>query len=250
MFAIILRIVLASMLDIPELTMRRLLSAIALICVFVAFLTAIAAPPDEEQKAVSIRLKDIWARNMPGTRDVRELEPEVFGESVRELSSEEVVGRSRRSLINQIGGALPFLPEGQSARRGFAVAGTDLEALQNAHAVFTKKRQVRQSFSTADNIGVVFYSHSFNQYVHLDNVKRDGKSIEIVYRFVPHETKEMTAHFALIPLGKLPAGKYRVDIVRAPMEEKFAKQGFKRVDTPWERRVVCRPFSFTVAEND
>jgi hypothetical protein len=208
---------------------RLLIIAVCLLCV-----NAVACVPSERSKAVEIPLKSIWAHEMPGTRDIRVLEKGVVSQ--------------RASLADQIGGALDFIPKGQTAGKGFAVVGTDKEALRNAHKVLVQTRKPRQSFSASADLSLVFFSHPFGQYVHLAHVEQRDKTIKISYRFVPHETKQMTAHFALIPLGKLTAGGYQVDIVRLPLEQKYVAQGFKPVDPQWESRVVCQPFSFTVAK--
>ena len=200
-------------------------------------LGASAAPTAEQSEdVVKIPLNTIWAANMPGTRDVYELEK----------------GTGSRShpapLSDAIAGALKFIRQGQTTAKGFAVVGTGKEALRNAHTVLAKKQQPRQSFSTKANISLVFFSHSFGQYVHLDSVERREKTAKIAYRFGPHETKQLTAHYALIPLGKLPVGNYRVEIVRLPLEQKYVDQGFKPVDSQWNNRVVCQPFSFEIVE--
>lgn len=196
----------------------------------VSCVSAAAAADD----VVKIPLDTIWAANMPGTRDVYELEK---GTGSRNHPA---------PLSDQIADALPFLPQGKTTGKGFAVAGTENEALRSANAVMAKKQQPRQSFPSNASVWLVFYSHSLNEYVHLDSVERRDKIIKVAYRFVPHETKQMTAHFALIPLGKLPVGKYRVDYVRLPLEQKCVDKGFRSVDSQWNNRVVCQPFSLEV----
>jgi hypothetical protein len=200
------------------------------LCVIFAVAVIASVSRDEKTGIHLIPLKDIWAHNMPGTREVTELE----------------AGNAAGLLFEQIGGALKFIPKGQTVAKGFAVAGTDKEALRNAHAVLVNSKKLQQSFPAVNDFWLVFFSHSFGQYVHLDNVERSGTKIRVSYRFVPHETKQMSAHFAMIPLGKLSPGKYRVDIVRLPLEQKYVAQGFKAIDRQWEARVVCQPFSFTV----
>ncbi len=204
--------------------------------VFSWLLVLIASANAVADNVVQIPLKSILAHGMPGTRDVRELEKGA------------VPPNQRAPLSDDIGGELEFIPKGQTTAKGFAVVGTGNAALRNAHAVLVKKQQPRQSFSADAEISVVFFSHSFDQYVHLDNVERRDKTIKIAYRFVPHETKQMTAHFALIPLGKLPVGKYRVDFVRLPLEQKYVDTGFRSVDSQWNNRVVCLPFSFEIVK--
>lgn len=198
----------------------------------VLFASAVVVADD----VVKIPLKSIWAHAMPGTRDVHELEKVA-------LSAKQAA-----SFDNQIGDALEFLPKGKSTTKGFVVVGTEKEALSKALAALTKKQQPCQTFSANAQVFAFFFSHSFGQYVHLDIVERRGKTIKIAYRFVPHETKQLTAHYALIPLGKLPIGKYRVDIVRLPLEEKSVEQGFKSAESEWEGRVVCQPFTFEIVE--
>ena len=74
----------------------------------------------------------------------------------------------------------------------------------------------------------------------------DGDNITIKYRFVPHETKEMTRHFALIPFGKLYPGRIEVKMLRLPMEQRFVDAGFQDPAPEWETRVVCGSFDFEV----
>lgn len=196
----------------------------------VSCVSAAAAADD----VVKIPLDTIWARAMPGTRDINELEKSV--------------AKQGETPVNDIGGTLRFLGKGKTTGKGFAVSGTEKEALKNASAVLVDKKQPRQIFPSTDNIWLVFYSHSFGQYVHLVNVERRDRTIKIEYRLVPHATKQLTAHFALIPLGRIPTGKYSVEIVRLPLEQKYVDQGFKSVDSQWNNRVVCQPFAFEVVE--
>lgn len=189
---------------------------------------------DDTEDVVKIPLNTIWATSMPGTRDINELEKSA--------------AKQGGTLVNDIGGTLRFLGKGKTTGKGFAVSGTEKEALKNAYVVLVDKKQPRQTLPSSANIWLVFFSHSFGQFVHLANVERRDRTIKIEYRLVPHATKQLTAHFALIPLGKLPAGKYTVDIVRLPLEQKYVDQGFKAVDSQLNNRVVCQPFSFEVLE--
>jgi len=185
---------------------------------------------------VQIPLKSIWAHEMPGTRNVHELEKAALP------------ANQAASLDNQIGNALRFLSKGKTTAKGFAVMGTEKEALSKALVALANNQQPRQTFSDNAQVFVFFFSHSFGEYVHLDNVERRDKTVKIAYRFVPHATKQLTAHYAVIPIGKLPVGKYRVDFVRLPLEQKYVDKGFKSVDSQWNNRVVCLPFSFEVVK--
>src|SRR5262249_5418403 len=88
--------------------------------------------------AESIPLKDIWAFEIPGTKDIHELEPEAFGEEAKQLPVAEREERYKASLVTQIHKSLMYilgsnkLPEPRTA---FAVLGTGREALRKAAAV-------------------------------------------------------------------------------------------------------------------
>ncbi len=97
---------------------------------------------------------------------------------------------------------------------------------------------------------LVFFSQEFNCYVRLQSVERQADVITVKYVFVPHKTKELTDHFALIPIGKLPKGKWRVEIVQSPMEQKYKDAGFKEVSAKIAGQVVCGSFTFEIVSPD
>jgi hypothetical protein len=94
---------------------------------------------------------------------------------------------------------------------------------------------------------LVFFSHPSSYYARLRTVERDGNQFTVSYQFEPHLTPESTVHFALIPLGKLPAGEYRVVYRQLPIDEKFAAQGFQPVE-PRAAELVAHNFKFTIGE--
>jgi hypothetical protein len=193
-----------------------------------------------------IPLKDIWAYEMPGTRDVWELEPDKFGVKVRDLSSQEQSKRYKESLIFQIRNHFGMPKSQQMALPGFAVLGSGMDALRNAHAVLVKGKQPRKAFPENSAVSIVFFSKVFDYYVHLEKVEKQGNTITIKYFFVPHRG-DGTAHFALIPLGKMPVGEIKVDAVRSPLPKMSDVAGFGAPpSTALDSIVVCRPFSFKV----
>jgi hypothetical protein len=191
-------------------------------------LAAFADPPSD---TVNIPLKDIWAYRMPGTKDIQELD-----------------GQSLSKILTQLrpihdGQAPPF--KQTDAGQSFAVAGAGNAALGAAYKVLVDK-QPQQSLTTAQDISVVFYSFEFSNYVHISNVERRGNLIEIEYHFIPHDSKNLTSHFALIPLGQLPAGEYDVQFKRLPLEKQYIENGYKSVSDEWVQRIICKPFRFSV----
>jgi hypothetical protein len=102
----------------------------------------------------------------------------------------------------------------------------------------------------AGDITLVFYSRLSGSYVHLRRVIRDGNVITLQYRFVAHGSREITTHFALVQLGKLPAGKYEVKTVQLPPDfsifPDLRPSEIKLIPPERERRVVSLPFTFEV----
>ena len=91
----------------------------------VSILFAQASGESPIEKANTIPLDKIWAYEMPGTRDVRELEPDHFGKHVADLPGEQQLKLLHGSLVQQIIRSLIYLREEESvnAQSGFAVSG-------------------------------------------------------------------------------------------------------------------------------
>ncbi|BBO31565.1 hypothetical protein [Lacipirellula parvula] len=189
--------------------------------------------------AEEIPLKSIWALDMPGTQDIRKLDPprEKQPESVQEFIKSSLVERTAQTLNSD------KLTRNGGTGRGFVVAATGVEALKQSHDVLAKEAERVDSVPAGEELSLVFYSYSSGQYVHLEQVERDGETITVKYRNVPHRTLDMSPHIALIPLGELSAGKYRVKVEELPPKEK--------TDTPQKtRHVVCDSFSFVVSKTE
>jgi hypothetical protein len=192
---------------------------------------ALAAFAESPSDTVTIPLKDIWAYRMPGTKDVQELDNQ---------SLSKILAQLRPAHDGQ---APPF--KQINAGQGFAVEGEGKTALQAVYKTLVDK-QPQQSLTTAQDISVAFYSFEFSNYVHISNVERRGNLIEIEYHFIPHDSKNLTSHFALIPLGQLPAGEYDVQFKQLPLEKQYIENGYKSVSDEWVQRIICKPFRFSV----
>jgi hypothetical protein len=214
--------------------------------VLVIPLKAIAITSGFKQQSKEIPLDEIWAYEMPGTLDVRALEPDKFGVMVRNLGSEEQVKRSKESLTFQIMKSIGVAKRGLRAAPGFAVLGSGEGALRNAHAVLVDRQKPRETFLTNSKITLVFFSKVFGYYVHLDKVEQRGTKITLKYSFVPHRETIGSSHFALIPLGELAAGEWNVEIEPSPWPETPEFAAYRAPGTEWNSSIVCRSFSFVV----
>ncbi len=182
---------------------------------------------------VLVPLNQIWAHKMPGTRPVGELD-----------ASKTLTGTTEHPIVNEITQRLRRRPkEGEKAGPTFIVAGTGKEALTNAHSVLLGNTTAAKAFSTEADVSLVFYSYSGGGYLRIDSVETAERVITINYRFVTHFTAESTVHFALIPLGKLPEGKYRVNIEQ---QQRIDTDGRPVTPIPDPWRIVSGNFSFRI----
>ncbi len=167
-----------------------------------------------------------------------------LGNGVYVAAEGPMVSGIRRALRPEpIQGTNPI--QWKDASPGFAVLGTGMDALHKAHAVLVKNQEPRKSFPADAEITLVFFSYQAGTYVHLHRVDRRDEIVEIRYRFVPHRTRDLSEHFALIPLGKLSGGKLRVEVIQSPLQQKHVNlSGMKPLQPEWGRQVVCKSFSF------
>ncbi len=194
---------------------------------------------DEEEnggKSVVIPLDQIWGFNLPGTRDILQLDlvvlPQPFG-SLRPRT-------------------LDFLmpPEGKQNKRagpGFAVVGSGQAALVAAHTKLPKGSSAKNTFSEEDEISAVFFGSSFFIDLHLAQVQRRGNLIEIRYQLLKDEGFPV-AKFALIPLGKLPVGEYQVRVIPPPFQTNPSR--FRLRYRSQAHEAVCTSYSFSVVKKD
>ena len=195
------------------------------------------ASPEPAKGASLIPLDQIWAYDMPRTRDVRELEPKANPT----LSIEEL---TRRLDVWKILKVLKDRPsEGETAGSAFVVLGVGKEALKNAEAVFSSGKDTRKVLPADTELSLVFYSYMCGRYVRLVSVERSPNQITVKYQFVAHQTENMSTHFALIPLGKLSAGTFQVKIEQL---EPIDEQGRSVAPISNPQRLVCDSFSFDV----
>jgi len=202
-----------------------------------------------------IPLDQIWADYTLGTRDILKLEPEVFSSEASKLPPDVHAQRARESLINQIGAKFQSAPKEKPGpvqrpkpRPAFAVLGTGREALEAAAAVLAHGQQPQHSFPAGSEMSIVFFSYQAGSRVELVKVERRGETFEVHYRFFADGLTMSTSHLALIPLGSLPPGKYRVEIIQAPMSGRFPHSETGQIMEDWARQLVCQPFSFSIVQ--
>ncbi len=195
--------------------------------------------PDDTSKAKTIPLDQIWAYEMPETRDVRKLEPKPkIAATIDELARQSDVWKILKVL-----GQRP--KEGEKAGPAFVVVGVGKEALKNAAAVFKsseKKEEPPAVFPSDTDLSLVFYSHVGGRYVRLISVEESPELITLKYQPALRAQQITTRHFALIPLGKLPKGTYLVKIVQLQSVDQSGQPVSPQREP---QRFVSGSFSFT-----
>jgi hypothetical protein len=180
--------------------------------------------------AKEIPLSEIWAFEMPGTKDIDELHKQWRPEDIARLQRNPA-------------------PKEKSARPTFAVQGTGFEALRNSYEVLAQKKDPNRSFDTNTEISIVFFSITDNWYVHLQSVELKNKTITLNCNMVTHETQETTRHFALIPTGKLPSGKYQVDVVVSQVDTTGQPIPYP-LDKEIVNRIISGSSTFSIKEKE
>ncbi|WP_442483381.1 hypothetical protein [Aeoliella sp. SH292] len=176
-----------------------------------------------------VALDEVWALDMPRTRDVRELDPASFGRTPRDLAEEqriEVARRYRSSSVVAIKNALNNGPLRESnTPQAFAVTGTGKTALENFERIASGQCDVPETVPADQSISVIFYSLPSGYYVHLDRVQQVGPAnIEITYRLVPHMSRASSVHFAIIPIHVKGDAEQLVVSVKPPVHDKLFSQ--------------------------
>ena len=174
----------------------------------------------------TIPLDAIWALKMPGTRNIRELDPP------KNIKHKTVINRIHLALFIKTTDEKPAGP-------CFLVTGEGKEALQKASKVIVDKEVPAKTHPTGKELTLFFYSNAAPGYVHIHSVERSESRITVNYQVVIHQMSNATVHFALIPLGHLPAGKFTVDIKEMEPPTPYSNQAL--VD-----RAVCDPCSFII----
>jgi hypothetical protein len=123
---------------------------------------------------------------------------------------------------------------GQS--EGMAVNGEGGEALEDLRRKRIDKQE-RSEVSADSTISLAFYTGGIGWKIELEQVERKGSVVTIRYRPIPYREAMSCSHLALIPVGKLPTGTYRVVVEQLPMEKKYEAQGFQQPSPNLKDRV-------------
>jgi hypothetical protein len=90
---------------------------------------------------------------------------------------------------------------------------------------------------------LIFYTRLSGYFVHLESIERVDNRFIVTYRFVEHPSRNLSFHFALIPLGKMSAGTYEIEMKQAAPIDDAGRRITLEQDLNW---VVCQNATFYV----
>ncbi|WP_442483382.1 hypothetical protein [Aeoliella sp. SH292] len=220
---------------------------IFLAAILAASTLAAETPQAPTVDSSGIPLKDVWALDMPGTRDVRELEKDLWKQSFSQSFLEESLSIKVQRILTK------RLKPDEQAPPAFLVERTGLSALRQVVEqleLYEKdprgKRPAVAEVPAHKELSLVFFSYARGRYVELDRVLKSENRIRIDYHYVAHQSTDVTSHFAIIPVGKLEAGTGKVLIERLPP----VHQDGERVTVLNDgHKSVCSSFTFEVKED-
>jgi hypothetical protein len=193
------------------------------------------------EETVEIPLSEIWALDMPRTKNIRELEPNR--DSFKEMSAAE---RIQNSLVENTRWLLNInnRPEyGSVADHGFVVAATELEALKEANLILAGKHSRQVIFDESDDLTLVFFAYQNGKHIRLNEISLRGKEVSVEYQF---GSPKFSASIVLIPLGKLSPGTRHVSFKRHESDKPDAE--LRQHRKTLERQIVCDSFTFGVRQ--
>jgi hypothetical protein len=200
----------------------------------------VSQTPKTEADKVTIPLDQIWSNGMPETQNVDELNKQSLKKNgnnlVREISA-FLVATGEDSILQR-----------QPAKPGFVVEGRGLNALENMRVVL-KADKPTNVVAEGSDAAIVFFMYPAGRDVQIREVSRIGGKITIGYCFVGYANRGSKTRFALIPLGRLPDGKYEVSFHQLPMLQKVGSK-FIPYSPPRTaadaNEMLSQPFTFEV----
>jgi hypothetical protein len=199
------------------------------------------------EEAVEIPLSEIWALDMPGTKNVKELEPEH--EKLKGMQSSEVIERSLIYNTAWLLNANNRPPSGGIAEQGFVVPATGFDALKEANAILSKKASREHILPAGQSLTLVFFSYSCPRSIQIDEVIRSENRVVVKYHFHAHNLRKSQSNFALIPLGTFSADgieRQNVKVTFERLPDTSRDSATAPLDDRRALETVCDSFVFGV----
>ncbi|MCH7750806.1 MAG: hypothetical protein IH898_01425 [Planctomycetes bacterium] len=191
----------------------------------------------KERKCVTTPLDGIWGYRMPGTHNMN------FVRQHGEYVSAE--GQTVEEIYNSLVGS----SRDKESSPAFAVQGTAMDALKNALTALNNSFKAINVFSIHEDVSVFVFSYNSRWRMNIRRVIRKSRDVEIRYELTPLLIMpDSTVNFAVIPLGKLPAGEMTIQMVKLPTGQEWINKGIVPITEEELARIVCKSFQLIVKE--
>ena len=184
--------------------------------------------------AQSIPIDRIWSNGIKGMRSIRDLDPANYQDEYK-VNFFPTIGEIGKGIIREPSELMPPC---------FVVRGSGTQALIAARDIFTKKSKPESTFKASDELSLIFFSDLTGTYLQLDSVSCDKNVVKVDYHHVMHGTMESKWYVAIIPLGRLSKGEWRVNIHRLPTTNTKGEKTASPILNP--EQIVCGGASFDI----
>lgn len=209
-----------------------------------------------EAETVVIPLNKIWGRSLPGTQDIKTLEPDHF-KPAGVLPPEQ---NQAKHFFNSLSRQIYLAIDRRAATKqpigpGFAVAGSGHDALKAAKEIMEQDQIPPQTFPVGTEISLFFFTRGLGMGFKLKEVRQLNETVTIGFQFGSYNTSDpvemMSAYrFALIPLGKPASGNIAVNMTEQPPENKLGNISLPISYQQRAEKGVCKSFTFTIKPAD
>jgi hypothetical protein len=196
-------------------------------------------------RVISLK-NDVWGIDIPGAKDMWELEPKPIHEELQAIGPVKrarIVATMNTTNNTKTYNIMRKFIETKCIGPALVVRGHGQPAFLAAHDSLLDGKEPKRSFSFGEDLSIFFYTNSTFGLT-IEAIVLKEKTIEVQYRFGvtgPHSR----SHLALISLPKLDSGTYDVNMVRRPYHQPVARPLARAYDTYYNAR-VCTDCQFIV----
>lgn len=161
----------------------------------------------------AIPTDSVWGYGFQSAKDLRSLNPDSYGRPVDGISPGEVHRRFLTSDVLRLSRhfqSKSLQIDKPNSCPCWVVVGDGEEALNQAVAVLLEKTPQPAILPSDRPLTLVFASPGTSYAFRLVDINWECKRLIIRYAYTHRQNLSMSAPIALVPLGKLPTGKYKV----------------------------------------
>jgi hypothetical protein len=183
--------------------------------------------PDKGLDDGLISLSSAWGYGIPGTKDIRDLDPVSHGRYVetpeQQAEFENSLVQSILAELSRFGPDAPYRIGADELHRidrdtpplkAFVVEGVGRDALDEVYEILAGGQPVVDQFDVGTELSVVFFTAAIGASVSIESIEHRESEVVIEYRFQQHWADDSSVHLALIPMPPMPTGQGSIRVTR------------------------------------